>query len=189
MNHLNDTRIRPATQKQFDFIKRLLAERVLDDEHTAWVEGARQEAMAGRLASQSASSLIDSLLTLPKRTTHSPLSCEHPDGEPCNPTEPEAGIYVIHGDHYVRVYHGQQSGRMLAKRISWEQDGDETFVSYEYLGLASKVLVPAATPERLPLEEVGSLGIATNHCLICGRRLDDPESVDRGIGPVCAANY
>lgn len=93
------------------------------------------------------------------------------------------------GDQYVRVYLGQQSGQMLAKRIHAEADGGEWVVSYEYLGLASKVLTPDTTPVRMSLEEVGEMGIAFNHCLICSRRLDDPESVDRGIGPVCAANY
>lgn len=173
---MNGTLTRPATQKQFDLIKKLIAERELDMELSDWVEEDRRSAVAGTLSSYAASLLIDALLNAPRR-------------ESAPAEEPEAGIYVAFGDHYIRVYHGQQSGRMLAKRISWETDGDNTTVSYEYLGLASRVLTPDATPERLSIEEVGSLGITTNHCMICGRRLDDPESVDRGIGPVCAANY
>lgn len=167
------TTTRPATEKQQQFVTRLLGEK--DTTGTAY-EGWTPD--WSRATSKAASAVIDYLLTLPKRT------------ESVSPAEePEAGVYVIHGDEYVRVYHGQQSGRMLAKRINMEQDGGEWTVSYEYLGAAARVLVPAATPERLSIEEVGSLGITTNHCLICGRRLDDPESVDRGIGPVCARNY
>lgn len=174
-----DSRIRYATQKQFDFIKRLLAEREVSADLNEDVSACRALAVAGMLESRRASALIDALLAAPKKTA--PAAAEAP--------EIEAGVYVIHGDEYVRVYFGQQSGRMLAKRIHMEQDGGEWTVHYEYLGAAARVLVPAATPERLSLEEVGSLGITTNHCLVCGRRLDDPESVDRGIGPVCAKNY
>jgi hypothetical protein len=28
-----------------------------------------------------------------------------------------------------------------------------------------------------------------NHCACCGKELSDPESVARGIGPICADNY
>lgn len=169
-----NTTARPATQKQRDFIERLLGEK--DTTGTAY-EGWTPD--WSRATSRTASTVIDFLLTLPKRTA------------PAAPAAAEVtpGVYVIHGDEYVRVYHGQQSGKMLVKRINMEQDGDTWTVHYEYLGSADRVLVPAATPERLSLEEVGSLGITTNHCLMCGRRLDDPESVDRGIGPVCAAKY
>lgn len=170
---------RPATQKQFDFIKRLVAERDTTAIQTR-LENDRAWATVGRYDTQDASSLIDLLLAQPKKAATQ---------ETIVRSEPEAGVYVIHGDEYVRVYLGQQSGRMLAKRINMEQDGGEWTVHYEYLGVATKVLTPQATPERLSIEEVGSLGITTNHCLICGRRLDDPESVDRGIGPVCARNY
>lgn len=30
--------------------------------------------------------------------------------------------------------------------------------------------------------------IETAHCLICGETLTDPESIKRGVGPVCAGN-
>lgn len=175
MNVLRDSRTTWASQKQFDLIKSLLSERVLDADLEELVSAARALAVEGLLESRRASELIDALFAAPRKTEQA--------------EEPEAGVYVVNGDHYVRVYHGQQSGRMLAKRIHMEQDGGEWTVSYEYLGAASRVLVPSATPQRLSIEEVGSLGITTNHCLICGHRLDDPESVDRGIGPVCAAKY
>jgi len=32
-------------------------------------------------------------------------------------------------------------------------------------------------------------GKASGNCSICGRDLTDPESIERGIGPICAAKY
>ena len=175
---MTTTATTPATDKQRQFIESLLAQRdlsgtVYENWTPDWTRATRQ----------AASSVIDALLDLP-RATEAPAPQATGSG---HPSEMQAGVYVYAGDQYARVYRGQQSGRMLAKRIHFVEIGEGTGVSYEYLGLAAKVLGPDA--ERLPVEEVGSLGIHSGTCLICGRRLDDPESVDRGIGPVCAANY
>ncbi len=163
----------PVTAPQRDFINQLLLKR--DTTGTAY-EGWTPD--WDRATKKAASSVITYLLTLPLRKAV----------EATGP-EPEAGVYWIHGDHLVRVYLGQKNHRMLAQRVNVEVDGDETTVSYEYLGLAAKVLVPEATPKRLSLDEVGSLGVTFGHCLVCARLLTVPESVDRGIGPVCAEKY
>lgn len=164
--------VRPATEKQFAFIKKLLSERELDSLLENRVARLREKAAKGQLGSLSASDLINDLLAAPRKAS------TDTDTAPAV----QAGVYRA-GSLLVRVYLGQQSGQMLAKRVDVE-DGS---VSYEYLGLARKVL--STDSVRLSLEEVGQLGIQSGTCLICGRRLDDPESVDRGIGPVCAANY
>lgn len=164
-----------VTDKQIALIKRLVQERDTTEIEPG-LDMARAYTVAGRFSSNSASKLITMLLDCPKVATDTP-------------DEPAAGVYSYCGDQYARVYFGKESGRMLAKRIHMEQDGGEWMVSYEYLGLASRVLTPDTEPQRLTVEEVGSLGITTCHCLMCGRRLDDPESVDRGIGPVCADKY
>ena len=99
-------------------------------------------------------------------------------------TDPEAGVYVSEeSGEYLRVYLGQESGHMLAKQIFLE----EGEVSYTYLGAARRYITPDY--RRCTLEEAGSLGKASGICIHCGRRLDDPESVDRGIGPICAGKY
>lgn len=160
----------PATKKQFAFIKSLLATRLLSDDIQEQVDAARARATAGRMTSREASDLIDLIKDAPKATT--PVAANL-----------QAGVY-LDGETYYRVYMGQQSGRLLAKRVLWLTS---TEVAYTYAGAAAKVLSPLAT--RLTLEQVGALGVASGECLVCGRRLDDPESVDRGIGPVCAKNY
>lgn len=166
---MNTTISNPATDKQRQFIETLLATKSLEGTvYDGWIPDW------SRATKKTASAVIDALLDLPAIPAHTGSG---------HPSDLQAGVYTYAIDQYARVYRSQQSGRMLAKRIHME-DGT---VSYEYLGLAARVLGRDAV--RLPLEEVGALGIATSTCLVCGRRLDDPESVDRGIGPVCAANY
>ena len=40
-----------------------------------------------------------------------------------------------------------------------------------------------------PLETLQQYGRETGNCACCGRELTDPESVARGIGPVCAEKF
>lgn len=154
---------KPATEKQRAFIERLLTEK--DATGTAY-EGWTPD--WNRATSKAASAVIDYLMTLPRKSaTDKPVI--------------DAGIYESDG-HLFRVYLGQKTGNMLVKAVEMDEG-----VEYRYLGAASRFLPAGA--RRLSLEEVGHLGKAWDHCLICGRRLDDPESVDRGIGPVCANRY
>lgn len=168
---MNATTLRPASGKQFAFIRRLLSEREVDDLMQEMVDTARGRAMKGTMSSSEASELIDDLLDLPKRAP------EREDGET------DAGIYRGEDGTLYRVYLGQQSGRMLTKVVTI--DGED--VHYDYLGAAARVL--PGTAERLTVEEVGALGVVSGTCIVCGRALDDPESVDRGVGPTCAMKY
>lgn len=172
---MSTSRLRPASQKQFDFIKSLISQKELDNEGLEFVAKARAKAVDGKLVATEASDLIEYLMAQPAKLN--------------NETSVATGVYQDSRGRFFRVYLGQQSGVMLVKAIIAGQDlrGAWTDVSYDYLGAASKHLPEDAT--RLPLEEVGRLGMAVGECLICGRRLDDPESVDRGIGPVCASKY
>lgn len=169
----------PASLKQQEFITRLLGER--DTTGTAY-EGWTPN--WNRSTSKAASLVITYLLTLPKKQA------------PADTPELEAGIYSnidsvgAQDATFMRVYLGQQSGKMLAKEITHHSDGplaEDQYLVMDYRGAASRYVTEGF--RRLSLEEVGRWGVTTNHCLICGRRLDDPESVDRGIGPVCATKY
>lgn len=164
--------MRHCTDKQVQFIARLVASRALDPRLTVMVDEARTAVMAGRFSSADASCVIDNLLDAPEKPVSRPVA-----------DEPEAGVYRDAAGRLLRVYRGQQSGRMLAKEVCV---GEEYDVGYRYVGTAAGLV---CEQQRLSLEEVGKMGIATGECIVCGRRLDDPESVDRGIGPVCAANY
>jgi hypothetical protein len=73
--------------------------------------------------------------------------------------------------------------------------------SDEYLG---KIADGAFTPSREcdaakqaeivalcanPVESAIAYGKRTGICACCGRELTDPESIERGIGPICAEKY
>jgi uncharacterized protein (DUF3820 family) len=40
---------------------------------------------------------------------------------------------------------------------------------------------------RLTLAQCQEIGRAIGRCVVCGARLTDPDSVERGIGPICAS--
>jgi hypothetical protein len=46
---------------------------------------------------------------------------------------------------------------------------------------------PPYRPERMTVEEVAAEGRRVVRCIVCGIRLHKPESIERGIGPVCAS--
>jgi hypothetical protein len=162
----------PATAKQVDFIARLLGERDLT--------GTRYEGhtTVPALTKQQASEAITALLALPKAEQVKERA--NAEGQTY-----EAGVYEqpLTGRLF-RVYLGQRSGTLLVKEIIVDEDG----VGYLYHGSAQRVF-SGMIVRRLSLAEVGAMGKTFDHCLMCGRRLDDPTSVDRGIGPVCAAKY
>jgi hypothetical protein len=192
----------PATPKQVDFVEKLIREKDLTG---TMYEGWTPDWSSPKATSKTTSAVIDFLLTLPTKAQ---------EYSPSFGGVVEAGVYEHEGELF-RVYLGQNAGRMLVKKIVFSSydphplDSDEMFenwndfggeiaaaqmdarlktdVEYEYVGAASRVM--NEDWKRLSLDQVGKLGISSGHCLICGRRLDDPESVDRGIGPVCASNY
>lgn len=172
------------TEKQIAFLGRLLDEKdtagtPYQGWATGWHNGARVLAgTAPAMTRRQASEAIDGLLALPRKQNRA--------------DEPEAGMYLGGDGTVYRVYLGQQSGRMLVKRVvvtaeaEYGPDGEVARFGgygYEYLGAAQRVLPADATP--MPLAQAQEWGRMTATCVICGRRLDDPESVDRGIGPVC----
>jgi hypothetical protein len=159
------TTTRLATEKQFNFLVQLVNERPGAKTYVDTQLAANHVSHPREFSVHEMSNVIGVVLDMPKTAE-----------------EPEAGVYRRNDGELFRVYFGQQSGHMLAKHIRF-LDGE---VDYMYSGAARLVVKNAV---RLSLEEVGQLGVASGSCLVCGRRLDDPESVDRGIGPVCAAKY
>jgi hypothetical protein len=123
-----------------------------------------------------ASKAIDALFSYPRKAA-TPRAAEL-----------AAGAYRVGDGRIVRVYLGQQSGRMLAAElvdITAESRDD----AWRYLGAAGR-FVPEGS-HRLTVEEceaiAGSGQASFSWCCVCGRKLDDPNSVARGIGPVCRA--
>lgn len=163
------------SQPQIDLVNKLKVERDMSDPTAARALHLLQEAWREDRATKIvASGIIGDLLKAPVNGA----GRKHLK-------ELDPGIYKTPDDHLIRVYLGQNSGRMLAKMVVV---GGDSFW-FQYMGVAKKC-VPEGS-RRLTVEEVGSATLALDStiCLVCGRRLDDPESVQRGIGPICRQNY
>ncbi len=166
-----------ATEKQVAYIRDLMAKK-LDD-------GKRQLATAqldDGITKTQASAWIEKLKGMPDRQPKRIRRVE---------TEGEAarGMYRAPDGRIIRVYLGQQSGRNLCKQLvdtgrPHPEDSSVHLHEWEYLGAAVYKLPQGS--QRLTLEEAKEFGRMTGTCVRCGRRLDVPESVEAGIGPVCA---
>lgn len=91
---------------------------------------------------------------------------------------------------YVKVQLNQSGTRRYAKRLHTIQEIVEgkleiTRATWEFeSGLIAKIKPEHALTE----EQAAEFGKLYGWCCICGRRLTREESIERGIGPVCAAN-
>jgi hypothetical protein len=209
MNRPQEDQMNDATDKQVAFLMTLGKEiremthgdEARDEQVTGFAIATKVSRQNGELSKKVASALIEGMLTVKKRWEREDReqraetrgypngtgTARDRHGSQNGRPEPDAGMYKV-GDRILRVYLGQQSGRMLVKELIRDDVdllvGGESTYSYEYLGAAAYKL--PADAERLSLEEAKRFGKMSGHCCVCGRRLDDPESVDAGIGPVCS---
>lgn len=117
------------------------------------------------LTSGEASKMIDILLDAPRKQTTRPLATPG---------------YYLHGEDVYQVVLTKDKSRTYAKRMVI--DGNKG--RWEYapgVGALLADMVP------LTAEAAGALGQVTGVCMICGAELTNPESIERGIGPICAS--
>lgn len=172
--------LRPATEKQIAFIKRLVAERVVvpGTDLAGHLDLARHLAVEKVFTTHGASKLIDALLAAPKKSDV--------DTQKADETEPEDGIYILDDastPDIFKVYkmvHG--SGRQGLKRLI--VDRQDRKGHFEYEGLALYKLPKQA--RKMTLEEAKAFGAIYGFCVRCGRTLTDETSIANGIGPICA---
>ena len=89
---------------------------------------------------------------------------------PASETSNNAGaVYVKEGDTYLGKVLG---GRFLKVRDCTEEQ-------------AGRIITAATNPEAAAI----AYGKQFGKCSVCARELSDPESVARGIGPICADKY
>jgi hypothetical protein len=159
------------TENQLRYLLDLRIKKGLQDKFT--------EADAAALTREQASRWIDKAKDLPSVTTapaRSPIF-PHEDDVP-------AGRYAIEEGGVLKFFvvdrptEGHWAGWVFLKI----QASDETYrikdrarCEFIYKAIAHD---PAAASRRY--------GIELGHCGVCGRTLTDPESIARGIGPVCA---
>lgn len=121
-------------------------------------------------------------------------AAEHKDGEhkaaattAAPAAEIEVGVYDL-GGRIFRAYYGRQSGNILCKevvKVGLYENGKDEY-ELQYRGMASRFLGGA---RKMSLEEAKTWGKTTESCCVCGAHLDDPKSIDAGIGPVCGAKF
>lgn len=164
----------PATQKQIDFLTRLLDERLheLDD-------GTIARAMSDK---RECSRLIDQLMSAGRK----------PQLQPTQERVTQDGMYRTPSGEIFKVQravHG--SGNLYAKLLVKLDEpiikrGKLTYYELQY----AKGAVRKLRPEwRMTLEEAKEWGALYGSCCVCGATLTDEKSVEAGIGPVCAGRF
>lgn len=87
------------------------------------------------------------------------------------------GFYA-YGDGVAEVVRTRDGQRLYAKSL------DVLTGRWQY---ASGAMSHLKAEDRLTLEQAAALGKQWHRCMICGRELTNEDSIDRGIGPICAA--
>jgi hypothetical protein len=77
-----------------------------------------------------------------------------------------------------RVQAARGSGHLYAKRLNLLAEGAE----FEYAAGAIRTL---RAEDRMTEAEARAWGVEMGICCVCAAVLTDPESVARGIGPIC----
>ena len=100
-----------------------------------------------------------------------------------NPAKPEPvtiteGFWSLDGSFY-KVQESQTTGHRYGKILD-AATGGWTYVP----GVVRKLSEGGATP--LTEDEAAEFGKLYGVCMLCGRTLTNEESIERGIGPICA---
>lgn len=160
------TTTKPASQKQLDLITKLFDEKLLTADDVAW---ASQEYGDYRTNVKTASGLITWLFGRPRKQPASGTTKFAPD----------AGVYLA-GDTIYRVRIAKSSGQWYAEKcVKPEPDSGRKSLSWDYVG--KRVDLSGAT-----VMDDAEAGRYLNYCIRCGAELTDPDSIARGMGPICA---
>lgn len=159
-----------VTDAQVRFVKKLVNERVtamLDDDPNDVLTAVMTD--SGQADRAEVSKLIDSMMKLPKRSKPAVQVAE-------------LGYYLVDGERLFVVTESKDGKRRYAKRLTFTEFGR---AAWAYAPGAVQALVERNIP-KLTVEEAGILGRRHGVCVVCGRQLTNPESVEAGIGPICA---
>lgn len=173
-----------ATEKQMDLIHRLIKER-----ETIRLTEVQQEYLVGVrdgttiLTRNAASKVIDGLFDLPKK-----------QGQPHFNIPLEDGMYKKGATIYKVQHAVHGSGRQYAKKLCYfDPDGHEareagTEGSWEFI--YQQGAINTLSPEdKMSLEEAQEFGRIYGVCCRCGATLTDENSIEAGIGPICATKF
>lgn len=160
-----------ATDAQYRYILKLLLER----DYEPFIPLAKQieiiqkdHQVYNRLTRKAASDFITALTGTARRTSPDKVHQETIDD----------GFYKVENSVYKVLT--SLAGRKYAKRL----DDKGNFV-YDRGAIRSIII----KGRRLPLDQAQSLGKLYGKCIACGAVLTKKESIELGIGPVCATRF
>lgn len=177
------TTARPASDRQIAYLTSLLRQ-ILDGGHVVGLSDDFLAYVTGRvplegLTTVSASDLIDQAKGYVDYLRENGYVARPRRGERVDRPAPEVGFYLRDGVVY-RVVENREKTRRYAKSLNFASG------RWDY----ARGVVSELTPQdRLTVERAAELGHHHGICVCCGAELSDPESVERGIGPVCARKH
>lgn len=170
------------TPKQESFLLRLLDDERKDHDAVGVTEDVKEdvtERLAARpcaVSKREASALIDKLMNAPWK----------PKPKPAAKRDVEEGFYTREADGTVEVAKVQRavhgSGNLYAKLL----DDAGSFVYTR--GLIGRIRSQDGW-KALTLDEAKRLGKLYGRCMVCGRTLTNEQSIQDGIGPICASRF
>ena len=159
---------RMASEKQVACIQREGERRQHDDSHT---HATVAKALAGKdVTFAEARHALDVLFNAP--FTPRPKSAVL-----------EPGMYLKQGQVY-KVQFNQGHTHTYAKVLVLPENGAEKG-SFEYAGGTGKLGLTAE--HKMTLEEAKAFGVEFGVCCRCAATLTNPDSIEAGIGPICAS--
>lgn len=172
--------VRLASERQVGYLQNLLAERDLEVSEAASVKLRLDAHTSNRkpLSVNEAGQLITRLLEAPVRATEAL----------------EPGVYEYEGTLFLVKRH-KDAKRAKVERVALLKDesGDRLNLDGERvrheLFPAPGMLRKLRREHRVTLARLEELSLQLGVCMHCGRELRVAESVQRGVGPICASKY
>lgn len=164
-----------ATERQVAYLNDLLAKRVQPDWST--VNGSADAIDPESMTKVEASEAIKVMLAQPVKVNVTEIPDTVPDGRYAYLHE-ELGKILFY-----RVVTRRDGNRIVQKVLG--APGDFRYVGISPTEKAHAIKAIAADPGFASQ----MFGIKVGACGVCGSPLTDPESIARGIGPICAKKY
>jgi hypothetical protein len=156
------------TEPQLNLIGTLLDERIIDTDTQMILDLFEERDWS--MSKKAASSVITMLFQLDRKDGQATTSKRY---------EPPEGCYRV-GDDVYRVKISKSTGAWYAEVANVPIEGSgRVKLDWKYVGKRVRLSDEARMSDA-------DAGRFLAHCVRCGAPLSDPDSIERGMGPVCA---
>lgn len=167
---------KPASSKQIAFIESLMKTR----KHGAVYVGTQLSSYGidslDALTSSAASNIIGVLLDEPQVAVEKSAPAK---------TDLSEGIYGAPNGEVWKIVRSNR-GHLYALWLEVKETAKGKKGTWTYVQGAMK---QANTWAKMTLEQAAQYGKQTGVCCQCGRTLTNPDSIEAGIGPICAGGF